>query len=219
MQQKQREVLFLRPTPAFLSFLREQLPQAKLLELEALQTDLTAYSLPVYSSEDELLNIIETHFPYMFRYEVERWFGLGSALLMKTSFLDFLCCFKFELHSHIVLLEPTIFCGTQVLRVRPRALFVEQMQTIYVSDIADATVSVAHQVTLSCLTENSTVIIRNFENLQLIKPFIEQYFYHIFKMEMMRVCESRSGWPKVNSLTDFSQYFSIDVHTHLVHVE
>lgn len=219
MQQRQREVLFLRPTPAFLSFLKAQLPQATLPELDIIQTDLTAYTLPVYSSEDELLDVIEANSPYMFRYEVERWFGLGNARYLNISFFDFLCCFKFELHSHIVLLEPTVLSGTHILRVKPRQLLVKLMQTIYIGVIEGPPAVAIEQVTCAYLTENATVIIKNFERLQAIQPFIQQHYYPIFKMEMMRVCESREHWPIVNSFADFSQYFLIDVHTHLIHLE
>ncbi|MDX2347156.1 MAG: hypothetical protein QNK11_09830, partial [Legionella sp.] len=102
MQLKQREVILLKPTPAFLSFLAGQLPEVALPNLKLLQTDTTAYTLPLHETEDELLDTLEANFLRMFQYEIKRWLGAEALLNLNASFLDFLCCFKFEMHSHIV---------------------------------------------------------------------------------------------------------------------
>ncbi len=219
MQLKPREVILLKPTPAFLTFLAGQLPKEALPALSLLQTDTTAYTLPLHESDDALLDTLEAHFPYMFQYEIRRWLGDEVLLSLKASFLDFLCCFKFELHSHMVVLETSFEKGQQLIRVKPRTLLLKKMQKS-VCDIDDEGMfATIERVFLSHLAENATVIIKKFESLSDVHPFMKQYFHPIFKMEMMRVCVSRDEWPEVESLEAFSRYFLIDMHTHLVHLD
>ncbi|MCH9756013.1 MAG: hypothetical protein K0U37_02315 [Gammaproteobacteria bacterium] len=219
MQQAQREVILLKPTPAFLSFLAGQLPETALPDLNLLQTDTTAYTLPLHETDDALLDTLESHFLWMFQYEIKRWLGDKALLNLNASFLDFLCCFKFEIHSHIVLLESSCEAGQQLLRVKPRSFLLKKMQSRWIEDDDEDVATLIEQVSLSHLTENATVIIKNFKALNEVHPFVKQYFHPIFKMEMMRVCESREQWPSVTSFEEFSHYFLIDIHTNLVHLE
>jgi hypothetical protein len=224
MQQCQREIIFLKPTSALLSFLAEQLPNVTLPDLNAIQSDTTAYTIPVHQTDDALLDTIERHFSYMFQYEIERWLGAKATLDIKATFLDFLCCFKFEIHSNIVLLEPSMHDGKQLLRVKPRALLLKKMQEILDSNLSehdddgDQDVLVIDQIKLAHLTENATVVIKNFEQVDEIKPFVQQFYRPIFKLEMMRMCEHREQWPKMLSFDDFSRYFLVDVHTNIIHL-
>ncbi|MDF1677332.1 MAG: hypothetical protein P1U32_01395 [Legionellaceae bacterium] len=219
MQLKPREVVLLKPTPAFLTFLAGQLPKEALPAFDLLQTDTTAYTLPLHESDDALLDMLEMNFPYMFQYEVKRWLGDEVLLSLNASFLDFLCCFKFEMHAHMVVLETAFEEGQQLLRVKPRALLLKKMQED-TSDVDDKSVFTrVERVSLSHLTENATVIIKHFKALSEVHLFMEQYFRPIFKMEMMRVCESRDAWPEVESFEAFRRYFIIDIHTHLVHLD
>ncbi len=222
MQLKAREVILLKPTPAFLPFLAGQLPEAALPNLKLLQTDTTAYTLPTHESDDALLETLEKNFLFMFQYETKRWLGEEALLNLNASFLDFLCCFKFEIHDHIIVLESSFESGQQLLRVKPRSFFLKKMhvqaEAEAEEDHADFA-TLVETVTLSHLTENATVMIKNFKALKDVHPFVKKYFLPIFKMEMMRVCDSRAQWPIVNSFEEFSRYFLIDVHTHLVHLE
>lgn len=224
MQQCQREVIFLKPTSALLSFLAEQLPNAKLPDLNVMQNDTTAYTIPVHETDDALLDTIEHHFSYMFQYEIERWLDVEATLDIKATFLDFLCCFKFEIHSNIVLLEPSMQDGKQLLRVKPRAMLLKKMQEIIENnhlnahDEGDDDVLVIEQIKLANLTENATVVVKNFERIDEIKPFVQQFYRPIFKLEMMRMCEQREQWPEMLSFDTFSRYFLVDVHTHIIHL-
>ena len=65
MQLKSREVILLKPTPVFLSFLAGQLPEVVLPDLHLLQTDTTAYTLPLHETEDALLETLEKNFALM----------------------------------------------------------------------------------------------------------------------------------------------------------
>ena len=222
MQLDPREIIVLKPTASFLSFLASQAPDIILPTLKLLQTDITAYTFPLHASDDALLETIEANFELMFQYEIKRWLGDETYEHFKGSFLDFLCCFKFEIHDHIIVLEPSFESGQQLLRVKPRSFFLKKMESQlnsthhFLED--DDILSLVETVTLSHLTENATVIIKNFNALKEVHPFLKQYFRPIFKMEMMRVCEARSQWPKVDSFEDFSRYFLVDVHTHVVHL-
>jgi len=224
MQQCQREVIFLKPTPALLSFLSEQLPNAMLPDLNSIQINTTAYTIPVHKTDEILLDMIEHHFSYMFQKEIERLLGAEAVLGIQATFLDFLCCFKFEVHSNIVLLESSIHDGKQLLRVKPRALLLKKMQQIIeknqlqAENNNDDEVLIIEQIKLTHLTENSTVVIKNFNQASEMKPFIKQFYRPIFKLEMMRMSEQRNQWPEVLSFEDFNRYFLVDVHTNMVHL-
>lgn len=216
MQPSQWEVIVLKPTKVFLSFLAAQLNDIELPELRLLQTDNTAYVIARQKNDEETLNEIERHFATMFRHEICRWLGEDARNEIEGSFLDFLCCFKFELHSHIVLMEQSMEEGKQLLRVRPRSVLLKWMKTTVEDDIELSTV--LDKVSISRLAENATVVIKNFDNLTEIKPFLNQFYHPIFEAEMLRMCEREDQWPKIDSFQDFSRYFAVDIHTQLIHL-
>ncbi|MGQ3892303.1 hypothetical protein [Legionella sp. CNM-4043-24] len=216
MKSNQSEVIVLKPTKVFLSFLASQLPDIDLPDLRLLQTDNTAYVIAKQSDDEETLNEIERHFPTMFRHEICRWLGEDARHEIEGSFLDFLCCFKFELHSQMVLLEQTLAEGQQMLRVKPRSVLLKWIKTS-VEDNSELT-SIMERVSVSHLAENATVIVKNFHNLSEIKPFLKQYYRPIFEAEMLRMCEDPEQWPEVDSYQTFSRYFAVDIHTQLIHL-
>lgn len=216
MQQSKWEIIILKPTPVFLSFLASQLPEIELPELRLLQTDNTAYVIEKQQNDEDTLNEIERHFTTMFRHEISRWLGENARNEIEGSFLDFLCCFKFELHSHIVLMEQDIEEGKQLLRVRPRSVLLKWMKAA-VEEHTDL-ISVLERVNLSHLAENATVVVKNFHKLSQIKPFLQHYYEPIFEAEMMRMCNNVEEWPLVDSYQAFSRYFAIDIHTQLIHL-
>ncbi len=55
MPQRQSEIVVLKPTNLFLSFLASQLPEANLPSLKLLHTDNTAYVIPKHDSDDGIL--------------------------------------------------------------------------------------------------------------------------------------------------------------------
>lgn len=216
MKSSQSEVIVLKPAKVFLSFLASQLPDIDLPELRLLQTDNTAYVIAKQRDDEETLNEIERHFSTMFRHEICRWLGEDARNEIEGSFLDFLCCFKFELHSQIVLLEETLGNGHQMLRIKPRSVLLKWMKSA-VEDDRELT-SIMERVNVTHLAENATVIVKNFQNLAEIKPFLKQYYRPIFEAEMLRMCEDPEQWPEVDSYQAFSRYFSVDIHTQLIHL-
>lgn len=216
MKQSQWEIIILKPTAVFLSFLASQLPHANLPDLRLLQTDNTAYAIAKQKDDEETLNEIERHFAFMFRHEICRWLGDEARNEIEGSFLDFLCCFKFELHSQIVLMEDTFDSGKQLIRIKPRSVLLKWMKTA-VEDQPELT-TVLENVSLSRLAENATVLVKNFKTLTDIKPFLKQYYQVLFEAEMLRMCDNDEQWPLVDSWQTFSRYFTVDVHTQLIHL-
>lgn len=217
MKQSQWEIVILRPTAVFRSFLASQLPESDLPDVRTLQTDTTAYIIPKHEDEEATLDEIEHHFPNMFRHEISRWLGENARNEIEASFLDFLCCFKFEFHSQIVLMEPTIQDGKQLICIKPKTVLLKWMKSTVEQD--EELTTVLNQVNLSQIAENATVVLKNFDNLADIKPFIQQYYYPIYKTEMLRMCDSSSQWPKVESYQDFQRYFAVEIHSQLIHLQ
>lgn len=218
MQQNQWEIVILKPTPTFVSFISSQLPEVELPQLRLLQADNTAYIIARKNSDEETLNEIERHFSRMFTHEIKRWLGEHAHNKIEGTFLDFLCCFKFELHSRIVMMAPSITEGRQLLCIKPRSVLLKWMKSaIEEQSDADLT-SVLERVNAYCLAENAIVIVNNFRQLTDIKPFIKQYYQPIFEAEMLRIYDKAEEWPAVDSYQTFNRYFSVETHTQLVHL-
>lgn len=216
MEQNQWEVIILKPTNVFLSFLSAQLSDIDLPNLSLLQTDTTAYLFHKQPSEEATLDEIERHFPEIFRHEISRSLGQHAYNKIEGSFLDFLCCFKFELHSQIVLMEPSIDKGHQLLCINPRSVLLKWMKSS--GEDKEEPTGVLERVNLSHLVENSTVIVKNFKQSSEVTSFIHQYYRPIFKAEMLRMCDKREQWPTINTFQEFSRHFTVEFHSQLIHL-
>lgn len=216
MQLSEWEIIILKPTYVFSSFLASQLPDIELPDFNLLSVDNTAYVIAKQFNDEDTLNEIERHFKFIFHHEISRWLGDTVHNEIESSFLDFLCCFKFELHSHIVLMEESIAQGKQLLRIKPRSVLLTWMKSA-VEEQRDLT-SILEKVTVSHLAENATVIVKNFNDLSEIKPFLNLYYPKIFEAEMLRMCDDAEQWPRIDSYEAFSRYFDVDIHTQLIHL-
>lgn len=216
MRQKSYEIAVLKPTAVFLSFLAAQLPGIKLPDLRLLQIDNTAYALQKQNSEDAILDEIEKYYLVMFRHEICRWLGDSAPHDIKINFLDFLCCFKFELHNHIILMEPSIEEGRQLLLLKPRMALINWFKTV--AEGQEDVVNVVARVSLANLEVNATVLVKNFANLTDIKPFIKHYYQPIFSTAMIRIANRPSQWPLIDSFHAFKEYFAVEIHTQFVAV-
>ncbi|RUR11968.1 hypothetical protein [Legionella sp. km772] len=208
------EVVVLRPTIVFFSFLASQLGEDNLPSFKSLQTDNTAYLLKKGATQDDTLNELEQHFRKMFRHEICRWLGKDARNQIEKSFLDFLCCFKLEFHSHLIVLESSLKNAHNMLQLRPRAKLLQWLNKAVENEPELS--EVMEQVNLSHLTENASVIIKNFNNLNEIKPFLERYYESIFSTAMSRITNDSQQWPKILSYQEFTRYFSIEIHTQLI---
>ena len=65
MKQDRWEIIILKPTATFLSFLRDKITNLDLPDLNILHADPTAYALRKQINDDETLNEIEHQFPRM----------------------------------------------------------------------------------------------------------------------------------------------------------
>lgn len=217
MQQKESDIIILKPTQAFLSFLDMQLPDLYLPDIRTLRSNRTAYTLEKQDDDERTLDEIERHYPEMFQHEISRVLGLEASQDVSGSFLDFLCCFKFEWHSQIILMEPTLQQGHQLLCIKPRTVLLKWVESSVAEEAPD-TMQVLERVNLSHLTEDTTVLVKNFNHPSEIKPFVKQYYRPIFKAEMLRMSAHQEQWPSVNSFQMFRRYFKMEIHTQLVHL-
>lgn len=215
MHPNQHEIILLKPTAAFLSFLASHIPETRLPDLRLLQIDNTAYVLPKQNANEDTLDLIEKHFATMFRHEVYRWFGDKVPNGIDSSFLDFLSCFKFEFHNHIILMEPSMEKSHQLLLLKPRLALCNWVKAVVESQ--DDIIDVIDKVELVHLEENVTVLVKNFSNLTAIKPFIKECYPFLFSTIMKRILTQSGQWPLVDSWQAFSRYFAIEIHTQLLH--
>ena len=77
---------------------------------------------------------------------------------------------------------------------------------------------VLERVTLTQLSENATVVIKNFDSQLEVKLLIDCHYEAMFKAEMLRMCDDATLWPEINSFESFVRYFSADIHTKLIHL-
>ncbi|MBA2652851.1 MAG: hypothetical protein H0U73_11365, partial [Tatlockia sp.] len=176
--------------------------------------DSTAYVMAKQENDEATFNEIERHFATMFRHEISRWLGEDARNKIEGTFLDFLCCFKFELHSQIVLMEPKLAAGQHLLRVKPRSVLLKWLK----SAIEENGENPFEQINLSHLAANATVLVKSFTSLSDIKSFVKNYYHNIFEAEMVRMVNKAEDWPAVDSYDAFSRYFAIDIHTQLYHL-
>lgn len=216
MESSPWEIIVLKPTPVFFAFLASQLPQSDLPPPELLHVDNTAYAIRRQATDEATLDEIEKHFVRMFRYEISRWLGAEARNPIEGSFLDFLCCFKFELHTHLVVMEPSFNQGKQLIRIKPRSILLQWMKSIVQGN--EDLVNVLEHVTLTRLAENATVLIKNFTDLKTIKPFLKAYYSLLFEAEMQRMGSDPAQWPCIDSYATFCRYFVIEMHTRLIHL-
>lgn len=217
MQHNESVVIILKPKPTFLLFLAAQLPDIDLSNVSSLQTNHTAYTFTKRDSDEETLAEIERHFPTMFRHEITRVLGENACNQIEGTFLDFLCCFKFELHSQIIVMESSLEKGHQLLCIKPRTVLLKWMKSSFQDDQTNM-ISVFDSINLSHLVENATVLVKNFNHRSEVTPFIKHYYRPIFKAEMARMCCESEQWPAMDSLQLFRRYFAVEIHTHLIHL-
>ena len=216
MEQSQWEIIILKPTSVFLSFLADQFPDSELPEMDLLQIDTTAFALQKQASEEETFDEIERQFKLMFKHEISRWICLDACKEVEGSFLDFLRCFKFEFHSQIVLMEPSMTEGQHLLCIKPRSVKLKWMRAS--THDQDEVIRLFDRVNLAHFVENSTVVVKNFRRMSEVQPFIKHHYQPFFNAEMLRLSDKMDQWPAVKSVQAFSRYFAVEIHTKLVHL-
>lgn len=216
MSQFKSCIIILKPTSFFTTFINEQLPDFDCPSDGDLASDCTAYTLPVCDSDDELLEHLERLFPFMFRYEANRLLGKNLAAKIKADFLDFLCCFKFEVHSQTMLTESSVDDCRQLVCVKPRVVDLEWMPTT--NDDQIEVRGILQTLNLSPTQQSASVLVKRFDKLSDLKPLVQRYCRPVFKHDLMKKAAQLIQWPTASSLQIFHRYFAVEVHTQLVHL-
>lgn len=208
------EIVVLRPTTVFLSFLASQLPAEYVPTYKSLQTNNTAYIIKKHATNDATVGELAGLYRRMFRYEISRWLGENARNDIEKNFLDFLCCFELNFHSHLIVLEPSLQQAKQMLQLRPRLKLFLWLKTI--AEECNELTTIMQNSTLANVGENSTLVLKNFPNLIDIKPFVHKYYKSLFVTAMSRICNQQELWPKMDTFEEFSHYFTVQIHTHLI---
>ncbi|PJD93545.1 MAG: hypothetical protein CK424_01720 [Legionella sp.] len=216
MSQTQSCIIVLKPTSFFAALIAEQLPDFNYPYEVELNADNTAYTIPVCDNDEVLLEHLERLFPFMFRHEVTRLLGKELAAKIEADFLDFLYCFKFEMHEQTVLTEASLNECHQWVHVKPRVIDLDWMPAT-----TDDQIDVKDFLqTLQCspVTWGETVLVKSFDKLSDLRPLMQRYCRPILKNELMKKAAQIIQWPTMTSLQMFHRYFAVEVHTQLVHL-
>lgn len=213
MVSEQVEIVILKPTSVFLKFLRQQLPGFSIPSLKELQKNRAAYVIKKQFDDESTLNEIERHFITIFQHEIE--VACSKEALKQNvqgTFLDFLCCFKIDLHSQILVLEDDVMQGQHLIRIKPGSALLKWLRA-HVDPKDDILLN------LAALRDNATVIIKNFEQVEKeVDQFIMCHYQEIYAAEQARLAQLAEDWPNVASYRDFSQYFKVTSHNKLIHL-
>lgn len=211
MSQFKSCIIILKPTSFFMSFVAEQLPDFDRPEKDT-DTDNTAYTLPACDTDEEMLDQLERLFPYMFRYEVTRLLGQKLAAQIKADFLDFLYCFKFEVYTQPEVMETLMEDCRQLVCVTPKLVSFTSNNGPIDMDGLLQTLDVSRTVNVA------TALVKNFDRLSDLKPLLQRYCKPMLQVDKMRKAAQTIQWPTLHSWQMFHRYFSIKVHTQLVHL-
>ena len=210
-------IIILKPTSFFTSFVAEQLPDFDCPTEEDLESDCTAYTIPACDDDEAVLEHLERLFPYMFRHETTRLVGESLASNIQADFLDFLCCFRFETHTHSVFMERSMQDCEQLVCVKPKAVDLEWLpaanaEQIEVRDVLQA----LHAQQAS---QTASVLVKRFDKLADLKPLVHKYCRPLLKQDFMKKAAQLIQWPSASAMQTFNRYFAVEVHSHVVHLQ
>lgn len=216
MSQTKLSVLILKPTENFLGWIASQFPDVELPRLAAIQQDNTAYSIPRYIDNESFLETIETFYPLMLRHESSRLLGQVLSSHLTGSFFDFLCCFRFELHTEVMMMESNLGKRDSLLCIKPRTIELSCASSDTKHSKAEEATEDSLQ--LSHFMDNTTALVKNFRDVSEVAPFIKHHYRPIFRQEMQRLSEDAQYYPVVNSFKIFTRYFNVEYHSQVVHL-
>lgn len=209
-------IIILKPTSFFTSFVAEQLPDFDCPIEEDLESDYTAYTIPACDDDEALLEHLERLFPFMFRYEATRLLGEELASKIQADFLDFLCCFRFEMHSQSILMEQSIQDCEQFVCVKPKVVDLEWLPEANADQIEIR--DVLQALNASQQSQTASVLVKRFDKLADLKPLVQKYCRPLLKQDFMKKAAQLIQWPSASAMQTFNRYFAIEVHTQVVHL-
>lgn len=214
--QSRYEVLILRPTIVFHQFLKSQLKPQQVPKYSLLHLDNTAYIVKRCSAYNSTVDYLQANFQKMFRYEIQRWLGSRAINEIENSFLDFVSCFAFDFHNHILHQDKSLEKNTYLLELKPKLKVIDWLKRACKKDRQSQ--ALLEKASLRQVAENSTLIAKSFSKLSDVKPFVNSHYKTFFQYEMKRMCTDATQWPTLTQLDDFSNYYSIELHTQLVNM-
>lgn len=214
MPQNELSILILKPTENFMGLINSQYPNLDLPHLAFTKKDGTAYSIPKCEDNESVLEALESFYPLIFQHEFNRVVGQSFLQPVIGSFFDFLCCFKFELHTDVMMMDSHDEDGDQVLCVKPRSVVLSCVSP----SVSRASADVNENIQWSHFTENTTALVKHFHDKSELIPFLRHHYRPIFREEMRRLSDDAQYCPVVNSFKMFSRYFDVELHSHVVHL-
>ncbi len=205
-------IIIFKPTSFFLHLLNLYAQTSEPISLNLLQVDCAGYVFPNYEEDEQMIADIKQHASQIFTNEMRRWLGHHAITPTLPSFLDFCCCFEFKRHAHLVLMEPTIAKGKALIHLKPTWAIYTWIKSLLPQEHLPASCN------LTQLSENSTLVIKNFIDLAHLQAFLRKYYKVLAQAEFARMTQDKHLWPSIHTLSDFWHFFSIDIHTYLVHL-
>lgn len=208
-------IIILKPTSFFTSFVAEQLQDFDCPIEEDLESDCTAYTIPACDDDEVLLEHLERLYPFMFTHEVTRVWGKELASKIQADFLDFMCCFRFEMHQSMVM-ESSIQDCHQLVCVKPKVVDLEWLPATNEDEIEVR--DVLQALNAPSTTQTASVLVKKFDKLADLKPLVHKYCRPLLKQDFMKKAAQLIQWPSASAMQTFNRYFAIEVHTQLVHL-
>lgn len=131
MKYRFTKVLILKPQANLLVLINDHLPNFNWKSVALKKQNLTAYVLPDFKDEGDMLTSLESFYLKIFRNELAKIIGFKNSLKLKVSFFDFLSCFKFELNDSFKIVSigflKRIGIRQKIFKINPR---LDNIQTL-----------------------------------------------------------------------------------------
>lgn len=209
MPQNELSILILKPTKNFIALISAQFPDFYDSDSSLPCLNNMAYSIPKCHDDESVLNVLENFYPLIFQHELNRLVGNKVSERIDATFFDFLCCFKFELYSDVVMMDTTKDNAERVLCVEPRSV------SLFCSPQASQVTREKLSLKPS-LNHYTTAWVKSFRDETEIDLFLKHHYRPILQEEMKRFSNDAAYLPVVNSFKLFTRYFDVKWHAPLV---
>lgn len=215
MKYKEANILILKPTVKFISFIQLNLPNLDWTSLEDLKFETTAYVVRDIQNDDDLLIELERMYLLIFNTEISKILGKKLAKKINCSFFDFLNCFKFEIHKKAALTNLITNDRQQVASIKPKSV------SINVPIIAGKTnlMDICEALEQVNLASKQQIIVKGFNQVEELFDFIKRYYKFIFNFKF-NICSSDIA-NKFNIFSDLKllrRYLKVEMHSDSLHV-
>jgi|GEM_PF-4887150 len=205
--------------------IREKLPtQAEdpvEVSLDDLQTDATAYLMPVYSPE-QTADFIKARAETLFSRELENWYSYRAAWPM-VNFSNFTSNFNFEFYYDWMnfreeqLTEQAKNIESIILVIKPKEKFAaEFLRTLLIEKFSLDEAEVEQKLDLNVIQRGSTAVITDITELDEVEYFLNRHAEEIFRHQLLLWGgeDSEDLWPRDTDWRAFGESFEIEIHRH-----